>query len=84
MAYAVEVPRKVQKQAARLPGNIRDRIDFAVLALADDPRPQGCRKLSGREEWRIRVGSHRIVYEIHDESARIVVLEIWHRQRDYR
>ena len=84
MAYTVEVPRRVQKQAARLPDNVRHRIDTAVRALAGDPRPQGCRKLSGREEWRVRVGSYRIIYEVHDESARVLVLEIWHRQRDYR
>ena len=84
MAHTVEVPRKVQKQAARLPSNVRDRVNVAVQALASDPRPRGCRKLSGREEWRIKVGNYRIVYEIDDESARVLALEIWHRQRDYR
>lgn len=85
MAYAVEVPRKVQKQVARLPTNARYRVDAAVRGLAQDPRPPGCRKLKDRqEEWRIRVGDYRIVYEVDDDNRRVLILEIWHRQRDYR
>ncbi len=86
MAYTVRVPRKTQKQIARLPAEVRDRIDAAVHNLELEPRPPGCRKLGGREEseWRIRVGNYRIVYEIRDDSREVLVLEVWHRQRGYR
>lgn len=84
-SYAVEVPRRTQKQVARLPGDVRDRIDNVVQKLARDPRPPGCRKLSGGGgEWRVRVGNYRIVYEVDDESRKVLILEVWHRQRDYR
>ncbi len=85
MAYAVEVPRKVQKQVARLSTDVQDRVDAAIRDLGQDPRPPGCRRLSGRgDEWRIRVGDYRIVYEIHDDIGKVLVLEVWHRQRGYR
>jgi mRNA interferase RelE/StbE len=84
MAYAVEVARKVQKQASRLPVDVQSRVDVAIRGLGQDPRPPGCRRLSGQDEWRIRVGDYRIVYEIHDDSERVLVLEIWHHQRGYR
>ncbi len=86
MAYTVRVPRKTQKQIARLPAEVRDRIDAAVHNLELEPRSPGCRKLGGREEseWRIRVGNYRIVYEIRDDSREVLVLEVWHRQRGYR
>ncbi len=51
------------------------RIRAAVTALADDPRPPGCRKLEGRQdEWRVRVGTWRVVYRI--EEGRLVVLVV--------
>ena len=51
------------------------RIRAAVYALADDPRPPGCRKLEGREaEWRVRVGTWRVVYRI--EEGRLVVVVV--------
>ena len=84
MSYAVEVARKVQKQASRLPPNARDRVDAAIRDLGRDPRPPGCRRLSGQDEWRIRVGDYRIVCEIDDDSERALVLEVWHRQKGYR
>lgn len=31
----------------------------------------GCRKLAGRDAWRVRVGDYLILYEIHDQ--RLVV-----------
>jgi mRNA interferase RelE/StbE len=84
MPYAVEVARKVQKQASRLPVDVQSRVDVAIRGLGQDPRPPGCRRLSGQDEWRIRVGDYRIVYEIRDDSERVLVLEVWHHQRGYR
>jgi len=53
--------------------------------LADEPRPDGSRKLRGAGDlYRIRVGSYRVVYEI-DDSIRIVVISrIGHRRDVYR
>lgn len=83
--YEVEVPRRTQKQVARLPEDVRNRVDNAVRGLARDPRPPGSRKLSGRgDEWRIRVGNYRVVYEVADERRTVLILEVWHRQRNYR
>ena len=45
---------------------------------------RGCRKLSGREGWRIRVGSYRVVYEIDDELQVVTVLHVGHRRDVYR
>jgi mRNA interferase RelE/StbE len=40
--------------------------------LANDPRPPGCRKLVGSEnDWRLRAGNYRAIYEIAD-GIRIV------------
>jgi mRNA interferase RelE/StbE len=51
-----------------------------VQALAKDPRPEGVRKIRGEERtWRMRVGPYRVVYDIHDEQALVVILKVARR-----
>lgn len=84
MTYAIEILRSAQKQLARLDRQDQDRVLAAIRGLAEEPRPPGCKKLSGREAWRIRVGSIRVIYEIHDNHLRILVVVIGHRREVYR
>ena len=55
-----------------------------MLALADNPRPHGVVKLSGREAWRIRVGDFRVIYTIDDTRKEVVIYAIGHRREIYR
>ena len=84
MSYSLSIPRSVNKRMERLPAEVYDRLDGAILALADEPRPPGCVKLKGREDWRIRVGDYRIVYSIDDEQRIVEVLNVTHRRDVYR
>jgi mRNA interferase RelE/StbE len=60
------------------------RIDAAIVALAETPRPAGCVKVAGRDAWRIRIGDYRVIYEIHDGILVVVILELGHRRQIYR
>jgi mRNA interferase RelE/StbE len=71
MAYSVGVERRAQKQIARHSTEMQDRVEAALQTLTDEPRPPGCRRLTNREGWRIRVGDFRIVYEIDDVYRRV-------------
>ena len=83
--YRVLLERAAEKDLARLSSPIRDRIIVAIRALAANPRPPGCRKLTGSEnDWRIRVGDYRVVYEISDEIRIVRVNRIRHRREVYR
>jgi mRNA interferase RelE/StbE len=62
----------------------RRRIVTKIRSLAGDPRPPGCRKLSGYEKYRIRVGSWRIIYSIEDGRLIVTVVRIAHRREAYR
>ena len=65
-------------------GSLAKRIREAIQALADDPRPPGCRKLEGRnDEWRVRVGTWRVVYRIEDGRLVVVVVRIAPRGEVY-
>ena len=84
MSYSVWVLRRAQKELSNLPKNTYARLRTRILALADEPRPPGCRKLSGRDGWRLRVGDYRVVYEIDDAMERVTILHVGHRRDVYR
>ena len=85
MAYRIEVKRSAAKEIQAI-GQKRDRqrVIARIAALADDPRPPGCTKLSGREAYRIRQGSYRIVYTIEDEALVVEIVKVGHRRDVYR
>ena len=83
--YRVFLERAAEKQLKLLSAKLHDRVILAVQALAKNPRPPGCRKLSGTEDdWRIRVGDYRIVYEIDDASREVRINGVRHRREVYR
>jgi len=66
----------------REPGDLRQRVDRAILTLAEDPRPAGCRpvKDAPRGTYRVRVGTYRVIYTVLDADRVIVVARV--RKRD--
>jgi len=64
---------------------MRNRLRKAIWALANNPRPPGCKKLKGRaDRYRIRVGAYRVAYEIQNEVLVVLVLKVGHRGGFYR
>ncbi len=60
--YEVYLERAAERDLKRLPVETFHRIVPRILALSEDPRPPGCRKLSGSEnDWRIRIGDYRVI-----------------------
>jgi len=55
-----------------------------IRQLAEDSRPPGCQKLSGRDRYRIRQGPYRIVYSIEDDRLIVYVVKVGHRSDVYR
>ena len=84
MPYSVLLKRSAEKELDKLPRGIYDRIIGHLLTLRDTPRPPGARKLVGREGYRLRVGDHRILYEIDDPKQQVEVFSIAHRREVYR
>ena len=62
----------------------RQRVVRRIRDLAEDPRPSGCGKLSGKEWYRIRQGALRIVYSIEDRRLVVFVVKVGHRKDVYR
>jgi len=84
MSYAIYILRRAQKELAQLPSNSYTRVRDAVRDLGGNLWPRGCRKLAGRDAWRIRIGNYRVIYEIDDIRKVITVVHVGHRRDIYR
>lgn len=67
-----------------LPQPIHRRVSTKIIALQDDPRPFGIKKLEGIEGYRLRVGDYRVIYTIDDKSKTVTVTLVAHRREAYR
>jgi len=55
--YEVHLERAAENDLKRLTTSTFHRIIPQIRALAENPRPLGCRKLTGsKNDWRIRIG----------------------------
>jgi mRNA interferase RelE/StbE len=82
--YSLELKQSAQRELDALDDVVFTRIDRKILALADNPRPQGCRKLRGyKDQWRIRVGDWRVVYFIDDGAKLVTISRVAHRREVY-
>ncbi|OIN58494.1 type II toxin-antitoxin system RelE family toxin [Arsenicibacter rosenii] len=82
-SYQILLSRKAQKQLDKLSDLVANPILNAIAELADDPRPDGCKKLKGRDGYRIRIGRYRVIYEIFDTELVIDVIAVGHRKDIY-
>jgi mRNA interferase RelE/StbE len=83
--YEVYLEHSVERDLKRLPAEEFHRIISHITDLAENPRPAGCRKIMGsKNDWRIRVGSFRIIYEIDEKVKAVNVMKIRYRREAYR
>jgi mRNA interferase RelE/StbE len=80
--WRIVIDRQPQKEMRRLPSGLRQRIDRAILALSEDPRPAGCNpvKDAPRGTYRVRVGAYRVIYTVLDAEGVVIVARV--RKRD--
>lgn len=85
MAYFIEYKKTAIKNLADLPKETAKKIKVAIDDLADNPTPTGYKKLKGlTNAYRIRIGTYRVVYEIHKNEILIFIIKIGHRKDIYK
>lgn len=83
--FRIDLTRRAAKSLDRIDKLQRRRVLLVIDGLANDPRPPGCVKLTGREnQWRVRIGNHRVIYEVHDDRLLVLVVDVGHRSEIYR
>lgn len=84
MKYQIRIISSAEKEMNKLPALIHARISGKILLLEDNPRLTGAKKLSDREEYRLRVGDYRVLYTIDDRGHEVTVFAVGHRREVYR
>jgi mRNA interferase RelE/StbE len=85
MTYKIIITKSIQKQLDNLPNNIQERVYEKIAQLAEEPRPDGVIKLKGYDnEYRIRIGDYRLVYEIRDDQLIVLLVQCKHRRDVYK
>lgn len=80
MAYELQVERAARRILARVPAADYSRLEKAIDALAEEPRPRGSKKLKAQAPlWRIRVGNYRVVYAVFDQERIVKILRVARR-----
>lgn len=83
--YQVEITRDALRALAKLDKPVRRRVQAAIEALGEQPRPHGAvalHELPGA--YRIRVGDYRVIYTIDDGRLIVLVVDLGHRREIYR
>jgi mRNA interferase RelE/StbE len=81
--FEIRFRPSVRKDLRGIPGPDVRRILQGIDGLSNDPRPSDCKKLTGRDLYRIRSGVYRVVYEVHDREVVVIVVKIGHRRDVY-
>ena len=87
MSYSVYILPSGERDGNALSKEIYQRCRSCrrkILALAIEPRPQGCQKLVGEDGYRIRIGDYRILYRIDEHAKKVFIYRIKHRREVYR
>ncbi len=85
MPYRIEFASKAERDFKALDKPIQSRLARRIDFLADNPFPQGIRKLTGEEDlYRLRVGNYRIIYQVQGRRLVVLIVGIGHRADVYR
>lgn len=84
MTYQVLLLPRAIRDMDSYKGRLYSKLCAAIRGLSENPRPTGCKKLTGDEGYRIRIGDHRIIYRIDDKDEKVFIYRIRHRREVYR
>ena len=83
--FTLYLERSAAKSLNKLPQQVFNRIIPHIRSLIGSPRPAGCRKIVGTyNDYRIKIGDYRVVYEIDEVNRRINIMAVGHRKDVYR
>lgn len=84
MSYSVSIKQSALKSLRNIAYEDQLRIIEAIDQLKINPAAGGVLKGEYSGLRRIRIGSYRVVYEVHDAQLTVLVIRIGHRREVYR
>ncbi len=74
--------KSAEKEFLKLPKTVQKTIKTKIIGLANGTVQTGIKKLTNREEYRLRVGDYRVLYTI-ENSISLIIVAIGHRKDIY-
>ena len=84
MSFSIRIKRSAERELKRLARPDRVRIVAAIDRLAEAPHLGAALKGDLRGLRRLRVGDHRVVYEVRNDELIVLVVRVAHRRDVYR
>lgn len=81
--WSIAFTGRAGKDMRRLDQPVRERVSAALDRLAQDPHGGALRKLSGLEDWRLRVGDWRVIVTLDSNALTVIVKHVLPRGRAY-
>ena len=84
-AYRIQIEDRAERELKSFEKKVRERIARRIDQVILDPRGSNCKPLKGLSGiWRLRVGNHRVIYEIKDTQLIVLIIRIAHRREAHR
>jgi mRNA interferase RelE/StbE len=84
VTYRVRIKGSAAKALRKIDRRDRERLVRAIDRLAEEPHAGGVLKGEFAGLRRIRFGTYRIVYEVHERELVVLVVRVAHRRGAYR
>ncbi len=82
MAYSLEYSAEAVMQLEKLDKSIAGRILKKIDGSLDNPH-NFFKQLTGRPEYKLRVGDYRIIADIDEATKKVLVRTVGHRKNIY-
>lgn len=84
MSYRIVLTKSATKELDGLPDKVHDNIVDHLKQLQENPRIFGAEKLTSIQAYKLRVGKHRIIYQIDDKNQEVKIIMVEDRKEVYK
>jgi mRNA interferase RelE/StbE len=78
------IVKRAEHELDKVPDPIAKIISKDILTLSQNPYPPNSKKLQGQDNYRLRVGSFRVIYTIDKKRKEITILRVADRKTIYQ
>ncbi|MBN1444651.1 MAG: type II toxin-antitoxin system RelE/ParE family toxin [Candidatus Omnitrophica bacterium] len=83
--YEILIEKHAERDLKKLPTVLFQKLLPSINNLKTNPRPLHSKKIVGsKNDYRLKVGDYRIIYEIKDKAREIRIFRVRHRKEAYR
>jgi len=84
MRFQIIWSESASKAFRKLDRTVAKRIFKKVSQLGENPYHFDVTKIVGEPYFRLRVGDYRVVFDIQNDTLRILILKVGHRKNIYK